>query len=37
MSTTSVRSSIYEFVEEYGRTFHRYKQGRKCNLTMKMY
>ncbi|OIW29233.1 S-adenosyl-L-methionine-dependent methyltransferase [Coniochaeta ligniaria NRRL 30616] len=28
LSTTSVRSSIYEFVEEHGRTFHRYKQGK---------
>ncbi|KAK3316842.1 S-adenosyl-L-methionine-dependent methyltransferase [Apodospora peruviana] len=28
MSTASVRSSIYEYVEEYGRTFHRYKQGK---------
>lgn len=28
ISTTSIRSSIYEFVEEHGRTFHRYKQGR---------
>lgn len=27
-STTSIRSSIYEFVEEHGRTFHRYKQGK---------
>ncbi|OAA59815.1 methyltransferase type 12 [Niveomyces insectorum RCEF 264] len=27
-STQSVRSSIYEFVEENGRTFHRYKQGK---------
>lgn len=27
-STQSVRSSIYEFVEENGRTFHKYKQGR---------
>ncbi|EPE04330.1 methyltransferase domain-containing protein [Ophiostoma piceae UAMH 11346] len=26
-STQSVRSSIYEFVEENGRTFHKYKQG----------
>lgn len=28
LSTTSIRSSIYEFVEEHGRTFHRYKQGK---------
>lgn len=28
MSTTSLRSSIYEFVEEHGRTFHRYKEGK---------
>ena len=27
-STQSVRASIYEYVEEYGRTFHRYKQGK---------
>jgi len=27
-STQSVRESIYEFVEEHGRTFHRYKQGK---------
>lgn len=30
-STQSVRSSIYEFVEENGRTFHKYKEG-KYNL-----
>jgi SAM-dependent methyltransferase len=28
LSTTSLRSSIYEFVEEHGRTFHRYKEGK---------
>lgn len=28
-STRSVNSSIYEFVEEFGRTFHRYKEGSK--------
>ncbi|KAK3938617.1 S-adenosyl-L-methionine-dependent methyltransferase [Diplogelasinospora grovesii] len=28
LSTTSLRSSIYDYVEEYGRTFHRYKQGK---------
>ena len=27
-STQSVRSSIYDFVEEHGRTFHRYKEGK---------
>lgn len=27
-STGSVTSSIYHFVEEFGRTFHRYKEGR---------
>ncbi|CAK7229988.1 hypothetical protein SCUCBS95973_007421 [Sporothrix curviconia] len=27
-STQSVRSSVYEFVEENGRTFHKYKQGK---------
>ncbi|KAH7360408.1 S-adenosyl-L-methionine-dependent methyltransferase [Rhexocercosporidium sp. MPI-PUGE-AT-0058] len=26
-STTSVRSSVYDYVEEDGRTFHRYKEG----------
>jgi hypothetical protein len=26
-STASLRSSIYEHVEENGRTYHRYKQG----------
>lgn len=25
----SVRSSVYEFIEENGRTYHRYKSGRK--------
>ncbi|KAK0615117.1 S-adenosyl-L-methionine-dependent methyltransferase [Bombardia bombarda] len=29
-STSSLRSSIYQYVEEYGRTFHKYKQGSKC-------
>ena len=28
LSTQSIRSSIYDFVEEHGRTFHSYKQGR---------
>ncbi len=28
MSTMSLRSSIYDFVEENGRTYHRYKQGK---------
>ncbi|CAK7227828.1 hypothetical protein SCUCBS95973_006673 [Sporothrix curviconia] len=27
-STRSARSSVYEFVEEFGRTFHRYKEGK---------
>ncbi|KAM7184880.1 S-adenosyl-L-methionine-dependent methyltransferase [Rhypophila sp. PSN 637] len=27
-STQSIRSSIYEYIEEHGRTFHRYKQGK---------
>ncbi|KAK3361807.1 methyltransferase type 12 [Lasiosphaeria ovina] len=27
-STQSVRASIYEYIEEHGRTFHRYKQGK---------
>ncbi|CCC12541.1 unnamed protein product [Sordaria macrospora k-hell] len=30
LSTSSLRSSIYDYVEEHGRTFHRYKQGSKC-------
>jgi hypothetical protein len=25
----SVRSSVYEFIEENGRTYHKYKSGRK--------
>lgn len=28
-STMSVNSSIYQFVEENGRTYHRYKEGSK--------
>jgi hypothetical protein len=28
-STTSLRPSIYEHVEEYGRTYHSYKSGSK--------
>ena len=32
MSTMSLRSSIYEFVEENGRTYHSYKQGSKCSF-----
>ncbi|KAL1884193.1 hypothetical protein VTK73DRAFT_5329 [Phialemonium thermophilum] len=31
-STMSVRSSIYEHVEENGRTYHRYKQGSKDDV-----
>jgi ubiquinone/menaquinone biosynthesis C-methylase UbiE len=27
-STQSARSSIYDFVEEHGRTFHKYKEGK---------
>ncbi|KAK3492193.1 S-adenosyl-L-methionine-dependent methyltransferase [Neurospora hispaniola] len=27
LSTSSLRSSIYNYIEEHGRTFHRYKQG----------
>ncbi|KAK1753760.1 S-adenosyl-L-methionine-dependent methyltransferase [Echria macrotheca] len=27
-STQSLRASVYEYVEEHGRTFHRYKQGK---------
>ncbi|KAK1774104.1 S-adenosyl-L-methionine-dependent methyltransferase [Copromyces sp. CBS 386.78] len=30
LSTSSLRSSIYDYVQEHGRTFHRYKQGSKC-------
>lgn len=26
-STYSASSSVYEFVEEFGRTYHRYKEG----------
>ena len=29
-SLTSLRSSIYEHVEEHGRTYHAYKDGRLC-------
>ncbi len=32
MSTMSLRSSIYEFVEENGRTYHSYKQGSKWSF-----
>ena len=28
-STASVRSSVYETVQENGRTYHRYKEGSK--------
>ncbi|KAK3950026.1 S-adenosyl-L-methionine-dependent methyltransferase [Pseudoneurospora amorphoporcata] len=28
LSTSSLRSSIYDYVQEHGRTFHRYKQGK---------
>lgn len=31
-STASLRSSIYEHVEENGRTYHRYKQGSKYHF-----
>jgi hypothetical protein len=27
-STMSARSSIYDYVEENGRTYHRYKEGK---------
>ncbi|KAN0101519.1 S-adenosyl-L-methionine-dependent methyltransferase [Hyaloscypha variabilis] len=27
-TSTSVRSSVYEFAEEHGRTYHRYRQGK---------
>jgi hypothetical protein len=26
-SSVSVSSSVFQFVEEYGRTFHKYKEG----------
>lgn len=32
-SGTSVRSSIYESVEENGRSYHRFKQGSRLRLT----
>jgi len=28
----SVTSSVYDFVQEHGRTYHRYKQGSKRPL-----
>lgn len=31
-SNASVTSSLYEFVEENGRTFHRYKEGSEFAL-----
>lgn len=33
-STNSVRSSVYDFVEENGRTFHRYKEGSKSEFSI---
>lgn len=30
--TASVSSSIFEYVEENGRTYHRYKQGSECTF-----
>lgn len=30
-SNVSVSPSVYEFVEEFGRTFHKYKQGSMSN------
>jgi hypothetical protein len=36
-SSVSATSSVYEFVEEYGRTFHSYKAGSKCTLTVRAY
>lgn len=32
-SVASVRSTIYEHVEENGRTYHRFKEGSKCFTT----
>lgn len=34
-SMVSVRSSIYETVEENGRTYHRFKEGSMFELKMK--
>ena len=31
-STTSLRSSVYESVEEFGRTYHAYKSGSKLHF-----
>ena len=28
----SVSSSVYEFVEEFGRTYHKFKEGSKFKL-----
>ncbi|ETS84182.1 hypothetical protein PFICI_02207 [Pestalotiopsis fici W106-1] len=36
-SSMSATSSIYEFVEEFGRTFHRYKEGTLQVLEWKLY
>ena len=33
-STNSVRSSVFDFVEENGRTFHRYKEGSKFEFSI---
>lgn len=31
-SMMSVRSSVYDYAEENGRTYHRFKEGRKVSL-----
>jgi hypothetical protein len=32
MTSTSVRSSVYQFVQENGRTYHKYREGSKSSL-----
>lgn len=31
-TSTSVRSSVYQFVQENGRTYHKYREGSKSSL-----
>lgn len=33
-STQSVRSSIYEYIEENGRTYHAYNSGSECEVVV---
>jgi hypothetical protein len=33
-STHSATSSVYDFVEEHGRTYHKYKEGNTCYRMM---